>query len=65
MENVQSHKLVGGHSTKMIVESRKMYHSLPFYPGLDLSWMSHHTGGKIHPLSLGSRYGTTGKEWQS
>ena len=24
-ENIQSHKLVGGHSTKVIVESRKMY----------------------------------------
>ena len=36
-ENVQSHKLVGGHLTKIIVESRKMYHSLPVYSGLDLS----------------------------
>lgn len=37
VENVQSHKLVGGHSTKIIVESRKTYHSLPPHPGPDLS----------------------------
>lgn len=36
-EGKRTNKLVGGHSTKIIVESRKMYQSLPVYSGLDLS----------------------------